>query len=301
MSAGAFSASRRAIRSGASATRVEPARSVRRPRVACGSKRRELRAERAPGPCPARLLRHRLGAVRAPVPVGHARCGRACGERSARRLVRGRSDARSARPRAGGLVPASRRARPSLADGVPSSGTRSPPPRASAASSQRRRSTTTSASARTGAGSPASRSLLAIPVDPPRREEGGLVVVFFAEQRTFSDDDLELGRRLAGAAQGGPRAQRAVREREDARALSQQLARTGSLLATELDPAAIIEEVAEQAPALLGADACVIQLVRDEELEVAAVGGRRRLQSSARGSRRRRGLRETSSRCARRS
>ena len=47
------------------------------------------------------------------------------------------------------------------------------------------------------------RSLLAIPVDPPRREEGGLVVVFFVEQRTFTDDDLELGRRLAGAARGG--------------------------------------------------------------------------------------------------
>ena len=117
------------------------------------------------------------------------------------------------------------------------------------------------------------RSLLAIPVDPPRREEGGLVVVFFAEQRSFSDDDLELGRRLAGAARAGLERSELYESERTARALSQQLARTGSLLATELDPAAILEEVAEQAPALLGADACAIQLVRGEELEVTAVGG----------------------------
>ena len=117
------------------------------------------------------------------------------------------------------------------------------------------------------------RSLLAIPVDPPRREEGGLVVVFFAEQRSFSDDDLELGRRLAGAARAGLERSELYESERTARALSQQLTRTGSLLATELDPAAILEEVAEQAPMLLGADACAIQLVRDEELEVTAVGG----------------------------
>jgi len=117
------------------------------------------------------------------------------------------------------------------------------------------------------------RSLLAIPVDPPRREEGGLVVVFFAEQRSFSDDDLELGRRLAGAARAGLERSELYESERTARALSQQLARTGSLLATELDPAAILEEVAEQAPALLGADACAIQLVRGDELEVTAVGG----------------------------
>jgi PAS domain S-box-containing protein len=117
------------------------------------------------------------------------------------------------------------------------------------------------------------RSLLAIPVDPPRREEGGLVVVFFAEQRSFSDDDLELGRRLAGAARAGLERSDLYESERTARALSQQLARTGSLLATELDPAAILDEVAEQAPTLLGADACAIQLVRGEELEVTAVGG----------------------------
>jgi PAS domain S-box-containing protein len=118
------------------------------------------------------------------------------------------------------------------------------------------------------------RSLLAIPVDPPRREGGGLVVVFFAEQRTFSADDLELGRRLAGAARGVLERSDLYESERTSRALSQQLARMGGLLATELDPAAILDEVADQAPALLGADACAIQLVEGDELVVSAVGGK---------------------------
>src|SRR5262245_28615656 len=117
------------------------------------------------------------------------------------------------------------------------------------------------------------RSLLAIPVDPPRREEGGVVVVFFVEQRAVTDDDLELGRRLAGAARGGLERSELYESERTSRALSQQLARMGSLLATELDPAAILGEVAEQAPALLATDACVIQLVDGAELVVNAVGG----------------------------
>jgi PAS domain S-box-containing protein len=117
------------------------------------------------------------------------------------------------------------------------------------------------------------RSLLAIPVDPPRREEGGLVVVFFVEQRAFTDDDLELARQLAGAARGGLERSELYESERTSRALSQQLARLSSLLATELDPVAILAEVVEQAPALLGADACVIQLVEGDELVVNAVGG----------------------------
>jgi PAS domain S-box-containing protein len=117
------------------------------------------------------------------------------------------------------------------------------------------------------------RSLLAIPVNPPRRDEGGLVVVFFAEQRSFTDDDLELGRRLAGAARGGLERSELFESERTSRALSQQLARMSSLLATELDPAAILDEVAAQAPALVGADACAILVVEGDELVVGAVGG----------------------------
>ena len=146
------------------------------------------------------------------------------------------------------------------------------------------------------------RSLLAIPVDPPRREEGGLVVVFFAEQRTFTDDDLELGRRLAGAARAGLERSELYESERTARALSQQLARMGSLLATELEPAAILEEVADQAPALLGADACAIQLVEGDELVVSAVGGETAPTGRRLAARRRPpALRGTSSRRARRS
>ena len=36
----------------------------------------------------------------------------------------------------------------------------------------------------------------------------------------------------------------------------------GGLLATELDPAAILDEIADQTPALLGADACVLGEIR---------------------------------------
>jgi len=117
------------------------------------------------------------------------------------------------------------------------------------------------------------RSLLAIPVDPPRREEGGVVVVFFPEERTFSDDDLELARRLAGAARGALERSELYESERTSRALSQQLARLGSLLATELDPAAILEELAAQAPSLLNADACAIHVVEGDELVVSAVGG----------------------------
>jgi PAS domain S-box-containing protein len=124
------------------------------------------------------------------------------------------------------------------------------------------------------AGDAGARSLLAIPVDPPRREEGGLVVVFFSEERAFSDDDLELGRRLAGAARGALERSELYESERTSRALSQQLARMGSLLATELDPGAILDEVAAQAPSLLSADACAIHLVEGDELVVSAVGGK---------------------------
>jgi len=117
------------------------------------------------------------------------------------------------------------------------------------------------------------RSLLAIPVDPPRREEGGVVVVFFSEERMFSDDDLELGRRLAGAARGALERSELYESERTSRALSQQLARMGSLLATELDPGAILDELAAQAPSLLSADACAIHVVEGDELVVSAVGG----------------------------
>jgi PAS domain S-box-containing protein len=117
------------------------------------------------------------------------------------------------------------------------------------------------------------RALLAVPVEAPRGDDAGLVVVFFAEERHFTDDDLELARTLAGAARGALERSELFEAERSARALAQQLARTGTLLATELDPAAVLDEVVQQAPELLDADACAIRLLEGDELVVRAASG----------------------------
>ncbi|HUI37300.1 MAG TPA: GAF domain-containing protein, partial [Gaiellaceae bacterium] len=113
-------------------------------------------------------------------------------------------------------------------------------------------------------------ALLAVPVESPRSEEGALVLVFFDEERRFTDDDLELARNLAGAARGALERSELFEAERRSRALAQQLARTGSRLATELDPAAVLDEVVQQAPMLLDADAAVIRLLEGDELVAAA-------------------------------
>ncbi len=95
----------------------------------------------------------------------------------------------------------------------------------------------TAASARPGSTAPFS-SLLAIPV---RGEQSELVLVFFDEVHAFSADDLELARQVAGAARGAFQRSRLFDAERTARSLSQQLARTGSLLATKLDPVAVLD------------------------------------------------------------
>jgi two-component system phosphate regulon sensor histidine kinase PhoR len=116
-------------------------------------------------------------------------------------------------------------------------------------------------------------ALLAVPFEAPRRATGGVVVVFFAESRSFSDDDLELARHLADATRGALERSDLFEGERTARALAQQLARTGSLLATELDPGAVLDEVVAQAPALVAADACVIRVLDGDELVVSAATG----------------------------
>lgn len=112
-------------------------------------------------------------------------------------------------------------------------------------------------------------SLLAAPVESPRQGAGGLVLVFFAEQRELTDDDLELAIHLADATRGALERSELFEAERTSRALAQQLARTGSLLATELDPEAVLDEVVQQAPALLGADAGTIRLLAEDELVVS--------------------------------
>jgi PAS domain S-box-containing protein len=113
-------------------------------------------------------------------------------------------------------------------------------------------------------------SLLAIPI---RGESAGLVLLFFCDERAFARDDLELAQQLAAAARGALERSRLFETERTARSLSQQLARTGSLLATELDPAAVLEAVVAEAAELLRADAAALASLEDGELVITAAVG----------------------------
>jgi PAS domain S-box-containing protein len=117
-------------------------------------------------------------------------------------------------------------------------------------------------------------ALLAAPLAAPRQGEGGLVVVGFDSPKQFADDEVELARQLASAARGALERSELFETERRARALSQQLAVISSRLGAKLEPAAVLREVAAQAPTLLGADACSIQLVEDDQLVVRAAAGR---------------------------
>ena len=125
---------------------------------------------------------------------------------------------------------------------------------------------------REAAGAAGYGALLAVPVEAPGNQ-GGLAVVLFDEPRRFSDYDLELALNLAGTARGALERSELYESERRARGLAQQLARTGGLLATELDPAAVLDEIVAQAPALLRADAAVVRLLEGENLVVSAARG----------------------------
>jgi PAS domain S-box-containing protein len=114
------------------------------------------------------------------------------------------------------------------------------------------------------------RSLLAIPV---RGEGTWLVLVFFDEERAFEHDDLELAQHVAGAARGALERSQLFEAERRARSLSQQLARTGSMLATELDPEAVVDAVVAEAAQLLRTDAAALAALEDGELVVTAAVG----------------------------
>src|SRR3954466_9805183 len=116
-------------------------------------------------------------------------------------------------------------------------------------------------------------SLISVPVDAPRDAGRGLVLIFFTEERSFSDDDLELARHLADATRGALERSELFEAERGARALAQQLTRTGRLLTSELDPAAVLDEVVQQAPALVSAEAAAFRLLEGEELVVTAADG----------------------------
>jgi PAS domain S-box-containing protein len=117
------------------------------------------------------------------------------------------------------------------------------------------------------------QALVAVPVAEPRKGANGLVLVLFTAPRTFQDDDLELARHLADAARGALERSELFETERTMRTLSQQLARTGGALATELDPRALLDEIVRRAPELLGADAAAIRTVEGDELVVKAALG----------------------------
>lgn len=119
----------------------------------------------------------------------------------------------------------------------------------------------------------AAGALLAIPIAAPRARREALTVVFFPEPRSFSGDDFELADQLAARAQVALERSELFEGERRSRVLAQQLAETGSLFSGELEPGAVLDEVVEQAPVLLGADAASIRLLEGDELVAAAASG----------------------------
>jgi PAS domain S-box-containing protein len=116
-------------------------------------------------------------------------------------------------------------------------------------------------------------ALLSIPVGDPRTGGTTVVLAFFARERTFGEEELEVARHLSEVAQDAFERAEAFDTERHGRAIAEQLTRTGRLLASELDPAAVLEEVVEQAQRLVIADACAIRLLEADELVVAAADG----------------------------
>jgi PAS domain S-box-containing protein len=115
-------------------------------------------------------------------------------------------------------------------------------------------------------------SLLCAPVAGVR-DQTFAVVVLFHGMRDFTDDDVLLTQHLSGAARGALERSELFETERRARTFSQRLAQVGALLSTSLDPTLVLEEVAREAPVLLGADASVIRLLEGDELVIRTAHG----------------------------
>ncbi len=118
------------------------------------------------------------------------------------------------------------------------------------------------------------RSLLCVPVG---RAEGGAAVAvlcaLWSEPREAGDDELELARHVATAADAAiERAETITAERQQ-RQRAQELQRIGGLIARSLDDASVLREIVAQAANLLAADACALNLVEGDRIRVSAVQG----------------------------
>jgi PAS domain S-box-containing protein len=105
------------------------------------------------------------------------------------------------------------------------------------------------------------------------REAAGVVTLLWPAVRNFGDDDLALAERLREeAAAALERAELEEAERR-ATAMARELQRVGALIAADLDARVVLRQIVAEAVALLGADACALQLLEGRELVVRAVHG----------------------------
>ncbi|MGI9112101.1 MAG: GAF domain-containing protein [Gaiellaceae bacterium] len=118
-----------------------------------------------------------------------------------------------------------------------------------------------------------SRSLLAVPLTQPRAEGSGLVLVFFREERTFTDEQLELARHIAGAARGALERSELYELERRSRSLAQRLASSSRDLAGELDPDTVLEQVTRRAAEILEASGASARVLEGDELVVRAACG----------------------------
>ena len=117
-------------------------------------------------------------------------------------------------------------------------------------------------------------ALLAVPIaHDGARAAAGVVTLLWRRTREFDDADVALAERLrVAAAAAVERVQLEEAERR-ASTTARELQRVGALLAADLDPRAVLRQIVAQAVSLLGADACALRLLEEDELVLRAAEG----------------------------
>ena len=117
-------------------------------------------------------------------------------------------------------------------------------------------------------------ALLAVPIaHEGARTAAGVVTLLWRRTREFDDADVALAERLrVAAAAAVERVQLEEAERR-ASTTARELQRVGALLAADLDPRAVLRQIVAQAVSLLGADACALRLLEEDELVLRAAEG----------------------------
>ena len=117
-------------------------------------------------------------------------------------------------------------------------------------------------------------ALLAVPIaHDGARSAAGVVTLLWRRTREFDDADVALAERLrVAAAAAVERVQLEEAERR-ASTTARELQRVGALLAADLDPRAVLRQIVAQAVSLLGADACALRLLEEDELVLRAAEG----------------------------